>query len=146
MHARRVRYLLMTAIAAALFGALPAVSMAQRPPVPALPPHSVSATLWDSVHAPANMVQPDEHLGHPYARSLLLVWFHGGATQPERQAAIDAVDGTLIGGISLTRGGIYYVRIEDDGTTGPLWKAIEKLKTLLQVEDVHPDLAELSGS
>jgi hypothetical protein len=92
------------------------------------------------------MVQPDEHRAHPYARNLLLVWFHAGATQPERQAAIDAVDGRLIGGTALTPGGIYSVLIKDDGTTGPLWKAIEKLKALPQILNAHPDLPELHGN
>ena len=56
-----------------------------------------------------------------------MVAFKEGATQPERQQAIDAVGGEVIGGEHVDRGGYYYVRIPSDGTADVLFRTIAKL-------------------
>jgi hypothetical protein len=76
----------------------------------------------------------------PYPRDIIWVWFRDGASQAQRQAAIDSIDGIVVGGYRYRPGGVYYVRIKQDGTAGPLHIAIKKLMTLPQVMAATPDL------
>ena len=50
----------------------------------------------------------------------------------------------VVGGARLGRGGYYYIRIEDDGTSAPLFRAIRKLKSFPQVQSATPELPDIS--
>ena len=78
----------------------------------------------------------------PYPRNVVMIAFRDEATQEQKQAAIDAIDGEVIGGGWID---YYYVRIQDDGTADPLWKAIDLLEALPQVANAGPDIMGFLG-
>lgn len=78
-------------------------------------------------------------LNGPYPRNVLTVFFTPDVTREDRQSAIDAVDGHVIGGRRV----FYYVVIPDDGTAEPLWAAIDRLNGLPHVRHAAPDLLTL---
>jgi hypothetical protein len=114
------------------------------PRVPALPPDSVPSALWDEVHAPENIIPSSPEWGVPFPRNLIVLAFKEDATQTERQQAIDAVGGEVIGGEHIDRGGYYYVRIRSDGTADALFRAITKLKTFPKVDLASPEPPPIS--
>ncbi len=116
----------------------------QRPGVPALPPDSVPAGLWRDVHAPENMIRSSPQLSGSFPRDLVVVAFKEDATQSERQHAIDAIGGEVIGGERVDRGGYYYIRIRSDGTADALFRAIAKLKTFPKVDLASPEPPPIS--
>jgi hypothetical protein len=63
------------------------------------------------------------------------VVFVRGATQVERQQAVDMIEGEVVGG---TGPFMYHIQIPHDGTTGPLLQAIQELRGLPQVEYAGP--------
>jgi hypothetical protein len=80
----------------------------------------------------------------PFPRNLVLVVFREQASRLEKQRAIDAIHGVVIGGVPVGKGGYYFVRIPDDGTSRPLFQAIKRLQSFPQVELASPELPELS--
>jgi hypothetical protein len=98
--------------------------------VPTTPPDSVpSAYLADS-----NLTDPDSAAGVRWPRNLLRVSFVPGATQAQRDSAISAIGGTVVGGLPFSDNGYFLIAIEDDGTGGPLLDAIVELEQMPQVE------------
>jgi hypothetical protein len=71
-------------------------------------------------------------------RNIVILIFHDEATLPQRQLAVDAVNGEVVGGGWGTH---YVVRIKDDGTLGPLDRAIDTLKRQAAVKSASADLA-----
>jgi hypothetical protein len=114
--------------------------------VPALPPNqNMTTRVGREVYSPSNITEGDSLMTGPFPRDVLWVWFQDAATQPERQAAIDLIHGIVIGGQPVRPGGIYYVRIHADGTTGPLQRAIATLKALPQIRLATVDLSILTS-
>jgi hypothetical protein len=114
--------------------------------VPALPPNQYMAdSVASEVYSPSNISEGDSVITGPFPRDLLWVWFQDGASQPERQAAIDLIHGKVVGGAPVRFGGIYYVRIHADGTTGRLQRAIAMLKALPQIRLATVDLSILTS-
>jgi hypothetical protein len=110
------------------------------PRVPDLPPDSVPE--W--IHAAENMTNYNSpHMSGRYPRNSLWVIFDPSATQEEKQAALDFVGVNVVGGDPVLRA--YLVRIQDDGTTYPLFEVIEKLEGLPQVRFTLVD-AIISGT
>lgn len=101
-------------------------------PVPAEAPDTVPA--W--VRADSNLTGPSEYIPVRFRKNLLIVQFDHEATQVDRQAAIDLVTGTVVGGGG---GGIYLVRVTDPGDGSDLVKAGKRLETLPQVLAASPD-------
>jgi hypothetical protein len=116
----------------------------QQPRVPALPPDSVPNALWDKLHTPENMIRSSPEWSAPFSRDLIVLAFKEDATQAERQQAVDAVGGEVIGGEHVDRGGYYYVRIRSDGTADALFRAITKLKTFPKVDIASPEPPSIS--
>ena len=115
-----------------------------RTRVPALPPAPMSRSAWDSLSAADNVLRDGPSIGGPVVRDALLVQFHHTATQAQRQTAIDAIGGEVIGGESLgSNDGFYVVRIDatltpTDSSSGPLLRARARLKVLPVVQRVIP--------
>lgn len=89
----------------------------------------------DSVNelfAPQNLIMVHSRMSGPYPRNLVMLTFAPTATPDERQAAVDHVGGTLVGGNSAH----YYVRVSSGSE--PVWWAIDRLAALPQVEQVTP--------
>ncbi len=76
----------------------------------------------------------------PYPRDMIWLWFYDDTPYADRQAAIDSIGGTVVGGYPFRPGGAYYVRICHDGTAGPLHRAIRRLQALPGVRLATPDL------
>lgn len=109
--------------------------------VPALPPtNPIPPQIAEQIYASSNIVNGDSVERGPYPRDLIWLFFQDNASQAARQSAIDSIGGEVVGGHRFNNGGAYYVRIQQDGTAGPLHRAIDKLKTLLQVKSATPDL------
>ena len=71
-------------------------------------------------------------------RNLVSVKFKMGTPQAERQAAIDLVDGEVIGGRGAPPNvaeGTYYVRIAGDSTGRAAVEAADRLEALPQVRN-----------
>ncbi len=117
------------------FGVFIFAAMPGEPRVPAVPPDSVPE--W--VYADSNMTNNNSpHMAGRFPRNVLWVIFDRSATQEEIQAAIDFAGVEVIGGDPVLRA--YLVRVQDDGTTYPLFKAREKLESLPQVRFMFVDL------
>jgi hypothetical protein len=69
------------------------------------------------------------------------VMFRSDATPEQRQAAIDAVSGVVVGGMLRGQDRYYYVRIaaNPDSGAAPLVRALRTLAPLPGVQDVMPD-------
>src|SRR6266550_6988645 len=109
----------------------PVVSVvaAQRPRVPLSAPDTVPA--W--VSAPKNLAS-DTGASYQYYADIILVRFTPNATQTERQAAIDAVNGEVVGGQPMPTGeGFYYVRLNARRRLEPLANAVTTLLSFPRV-------------
>ena len=128
-----------------LFGTGRAQTPVARPfkQVPMVPPDSVPVAVWRALHATSNLARDGHQGGNPYPRNLLYLSFRSTATQPQRQAAVDLVQGTVSGGASTGPGErIYLIQIQDDGTSGPLHAAIDTLNTFPQVYMAHAEITD----
>jgi hypothetical protein len=117
------------AAAATLITSFSSIVTAQRPRVPVTAPDTVPA--W--VYAPGNLAS-DTGASYDYYADVIIVAFKSTATQADRQAAIDAVNGVVVGGQPMPPGeGLYYVRLEAGRRLEPLVNAVIKLWPLPQV-------------
>jgi hypothetical protein len=99
-------------------------------------PHALTTTP-DSVmrRAQADLFTHNEVPGH-VTRDLVWLIFKRTATIEDRQEALDAVDGVVVGGGLLGAGNNYLVRIlaPSDSGAGPLLRALDTLNKLPQVQ------------
>ncbi|PYO42574.1 MAG: hypothetical protein DMD33_10345 [Gemmatimonadetes bacterium] len=108
---------------------LPSDTPPQRLRVPPAVPDTVPA--W--VYAPANLAS-DTGASYDYYADVIIVGFKATATQADRQAAIDSINGTVVGGQPMPPGeGFYFVRLEAARRLEPLTRAVTKLWSLPQV-------------
>lgn len=111
-------------------------------PVPMTAPDSAPTALWDSVTAPANLLNDPPAVTGTVVRDLVYVRFRPGTTQSDRQAAIDLVHGRVIGGMAIgVQEQFYAVRIPyvlapGDSTSGPILRAQAALSHLPTITDV----------
>ena len=89
--------------------------------VPAKAPDSVPA--W--VRADSNLSGPSASIPFRFRKNLLIVQFRQEATQVERQAAVDLVSGSVVGG---SGNDIYLVRVADPGGGSALVQASKRLQ------------------
>lgn len=109
----------------------------QRPRVPAQAPDTVPAGLFDE----SNIRGTSACVTGPLVRGIVVLTFREGATQAERQEAIDGIQGEVIGGRHRGSGeGYYYVRVEDDEDGQVLCQAFEHLNALPQVRRARAEL------
>jgi hypothetical protein len=85
------------------------------------------------VYAPANLAS-DTGASYGYFADVIVVSFKASATPADRQAAIDSINGAVVGGQSMPPGeGFYYVRLGAARRLEPLANAVTKLWSLPQV-------------
>ncbi|MBA3759226.1 MAG: hypothetical protein H0X07_01700 [Gemmatimonadales bacterium] len=89
--------------------------------VPAKAPASVPA--W--VRADSNLSGPSASIPFRFRKNLLIVQFRQEATQVERQAAVDLVSDSVVGG---SGNDIYLVRVADPGGGSALVQASKRLQ------------------
>ncbi|MGH7717256.1 MAG: S8 family peptidase, partial [Gemmatimonadaceae bacterium] len=104
--------------------------------VPAAAPTTFPREMYDR----SNFVSDPGRTGNLFfVRNILVVMFKIGATQEERQAAIDLSGGEVVGGHRIgPDDGFYIVYIPGDGA-GPLLAAQSALRRLPQVISVTPE-------
>ena len=102
--------------------------------MPVQAPDSIPAWAQED----SNTARPSRFIHAVFRKSILIVQFRPGATQKERQAAIDLVSGTVVGGYGAA--GIYMVRISDPGDGSRLVGAAGQLEALPQVMVASPDI------
>lgn len=109
--------------------------------VPMEPPpplqDSVAARVYDENN---QIVNGPVYYGR-YPRNVIWVSFDDGASQAQRQAAIDSIGGVVIGGQYLSPGGIYYVEIAGDSTGDAIRRATLTLESLPGVDLATVDLS-----
>jgi hypothetical protein len=103
--------------------------------VPAEPPDSVPA--W--AVADSSYIGPSQYISAKFIKNLVVLQFREGATQAQRQSAIELVSGTVIGGYRSS--GIYLVRVADPGDGSGIVQAAERLSALPFVSAASPDIA-----
>ena len=98
--------------------------------VPAVP--ADTAPAW--IFADSNLVTNDPQVSGSFLKRVLAIEFLPQATQTQKESAVAAVSGTVIGGVrwSSTEG-YYYVLLPPDSTTASLHQAVAILGTLPQV-------------
>lgn len=139
-HRPIMRVRSVVALALLLASCAPAPAQARgRVRVPPVAPDSVPQWIYN----PSNRVGE----GSPwFLRNIIVLGFKEGTTRVERQEAVDLIGGEVIGGVQYGVGeGEYYVRIQDDGTTEPLFRAIDLLETLPQVSFAATELVNAYG-
>jgi len=98
--------------------------------VPAIPPDSYPTALIDSL----GFVEMAA-TGRQFVRGMIMVGFEPSITQAQRQAAIDQIRGTVVGGKRQSADeGYYYVRLPGDGSYEEIEQALAVLLALPQVE------------
>jgi len=103
--------------------------------VPGQAPDTVPAGFYD----PENIRMGTVCVSGPMLRGIVVITFVEGASQAERQEAVDLVGGEVVGGIrSGDREGFYYVRVEDDQEGQVLCDAMLALNELPQVSLATP--------
>lgn len=104
--------------------------------VPIVPPDTIPG--W--IYAESNLETNSSYMSGTFVRNIVVILFTPGATQAQRQEAIDLIAGQVVGGNrTMPTGGEYFIRIEDDGTAAALFRAIERLEALPQVEYAVPE-------
>jgi hypothetical protein len=91
---------------------------------------SIPAVRWDSLTAPEYVLTDAPSLPGKVVRDLVLVGFYESISPAARRAAIASVNGCRLGKVLLD---VYVIRIpyilrRGDSTSGPLLRAIERLK------------------
>jgi hypothetical protein len=106
-------------------------------PVPATAPDSVPRGYYDA----SNLVRNTARLSVSFYRDIVAVLFKPTATIAQRQAVVDSVSGTVIGGLPLCGAGdgFYLVRLPHDSTNNRPLDAAAKLMGLPGVGAAAPD-------
>jgi hypothetical protein len=116
----------------------PEAGTARSPVVPVVAPDSEPGYLY----ADSSRTRDDRWPGAPFVRDVVLLRFTQHATQQERQAAVEEIHGTVIGGYPFPRPpqeGMYLIRLPRDPTNDRLFAAIAALKQLPQVDFAIPN-------
>ncbi len=122
--------------------------------VPARPPNRVPPNELHESRSPDNVVTGDPHFPGRVVRDRLWLLFQRDATPEQREAAVEAIDGIIVGGSMRGTGNnypppsgshtirYYYVSFPayPDSGAAPLERAIRKLASLPQVQDVRADI------
>ncbi len=108
-------------------------------PVPAIPPDLIPDSLLE--HRNVDSVAP----WGPSIRDVVTVQFKLGTSQADRQAAVDAVGGVVVGGLQLLgpdmgNDGAYLVKISGDSTRVAWKHAWDQLAAMPQVLFAQPEL------
>jgi hypothetical protein len=116
-------------------------------PVPSSPPTAfISPSLVATLYADSNLVYSHPRGSGRYPRNVVQVAFRVDASPEERQAAIDAIKGEVVGGVRVgDSDGYYYIRIPLNGTAAPVWQAVDVLNGLPQVEYAAPDFDDMGS-
>ncbi|HEU4559030.1 MAG TPA: hypothetical protein VFS20_14315 [Longimicrobium sp.] len=104
--------------------------------IPDIPPRgwTIPQDSVDALFTRANLVFVHPRTSGPYPANLVIVAFRRRATPAQRQQAVAAVRGTVIGGDGV----YYFIRVDGRCADHPVWCAIDILEPLPQVDEAHP--------
>lgn len=115
-----------------------ALSVLKKIQVPLQAPDSIPGWMYSDTNV---AVAGSEVLASPFTKRIVVVQFQKSATLAQREAAITAVNGTVVGGIRIPGAeGHYYVRIEDV-TGATLLSAAAQLRAMPQVAGAFVNVA-----
>jgi hypothetical protein len=98
-------------------------------------PPQAPPTLPAWVYSSSNLDSNTTALGGVFLKNIVIVEFKPSASQSERQSAVDAVKGSVVGGVPSRAGeGHYYVSVPDSTQGGGLVSATQRLRSLPQVQ------------
>jgi hypothetical protein len=122
-----------------LKSASPVSTTAGRPTlqtVPAIPPDTVSSSLYEK----RNLTEDSRYAGF-LMRDIVLVRFAASATRAERQTAVDAVEGIVVGGRRFDKDGdgLYLVKLPSDTSNNRLFAAVATLRRLATIRWAMPN-------
>jgi hypothetical protein len=111
--------------------------------VSAIPPDGVESSLY----AQENLTEDYRYAGW-LMRDIVLVRFELASSQEQRQAAVDSVAGTQVGGriFGEDGDGLYLIRLPTDTTNNRLFAAVAKLKGIDGVRWATPNVVYLDGT
>ncbi|MFL5538999.1 MAG: hypothetical protein ACJ8J0_08405 [Longimicrobiaceae bacterium] len=133
------KFFVLPAIMAGMAACHPGASRSQSVPVPARAPSSAPGELW----RPENYTRDSTYTRGTYLKDIVVVLFRPDAPQAQRQAAVDAVAGRVVGGRPFRDGdGYYFVRVPGNGDPRVLFEAIGVLKALPQVLSATPEYVD----
>ena len=109
-----------------------------EPAVPETAPNGwlIPMDSVDVLYSLENTIVEHPRMSGPYPRNIVLLYFRPGSTMDERQAALESVNATVIGG----DGFFYLAQLKDDGREELLWRALDRLATFPQIELADPDV------
>ncbi|HET7584782.1 MAG TPA: hypothetical protein VFK13_07740 [Gemmatimonadaceae bacterium] len=111
--------------------------------VPLVPPDSEPASLYDF----DNLTADSLHWSGLFVRDIVALHFLITASQSDRQSAVEAVNGIVVGGANFGNGdGLYLVSLPADPTNETLFDAIGRLRALPQVTWAMPDWVIIGGT
>jgi hypothetical protein len=115
-----------------VFTVLVRVQAQNANPVPALPVFGIPP----GIYADTNIVLDPPQMSGRVVKNIVEVIFKASATQAQRQAAIDSIRGTVVGGLPFINNGdgLYLVRIPSTSNADPVFAAIATLKAMSQVQ------------
>ena len=108
-------------------------------PFPPTPPGRPDSALASHIYSDSNRVVVTDHLYGVFPRDLIWVAFTPESTTAEREAAVEAIRGRVIGGDAVSPHAFYFVQIIGDSTDTPLWQAMRHLEALPQVRGTLTD-------
>lgn len=105
--------------------------------VPQIVPDSVPRMYYDR----SNHIRAADGT---YLRDIIVVAFKNGTTQEQREAAIDLVGGTVVGGKRISaRLGYYVVRVPANGSADRLWELVDLVAQLPQTAYASVEYVEM---
>lgn len=108
------------------------------PAVPIPPPDGVP----DSIYHPSRWVR-GTWISGTYVRDVVLVLFRPGTPQHERRAALERVNGRVVGGRRLSgEDGLYVIQVGSPGEDDAVRVAITALRKLPQVISATPEFVD----
>lgn len=97
-------------------------------------------TIPSWVYADSNISQGSAYLSGPFVKRIVTVMFRRGTSQADRQAALDAVGGRVVGGRGMATGnGVYFVQVDDPGDGSRLVEVSRVLDGFPQVLGAAPE-------
>ena len=97
-------------------------------------PPQAPDTLPAWVYSDSNIAQPSPSIDAPFLQNIIVIEFKAGTSLAEREAAIAAVNGSVVGGVPLPVEGHYYIQITDSLNGAGLVQAAAQLRQLPQVQ------------
>lgn len=114
------------------------------PEIPAAVVNETPNSVREAIYAPGNLLGPAQGFAGTATKNTVWVRFKESVTSADRRAAIDSIQGELVGGSNFIRSHLVRFPLNGDSSSrAPLHRAVDKLKSLSQVYDVRYDWTDM---